>query len=148
MNTRVLGCVAAMLLVSPAVADTFKTFEMDADYEDVVFNVEIAVTNRGLVIDDISYVGAMLERTREDMGSATELFADARIFSFCSASLSRDVMEARIENIKFCPYNIYIYQQAEPGAPVVVGYWMHEEPTMQPINVLLDDIVAEAAAMN
>lgn len=148
MKARILGCLAAMLLSTPAIADTFNTIDMDADFEDVVFNVEIAVTNRGLVIDDISYVGAMLERTREDMGSDTELFTDARIFSFCSASLSRDVMEARIENIKFCPYNIYIYQRAEPGAPVSVGYWMHEEPTMQTINALMEDIVTEAAAMD
>lgn len=148
MKVQAWVCLAAMLLAASATADTFRTVSLDADFDDVVFNVEIAVTNRGLVIDDISYVGAMLERTREDMGSDTVLFTDARIFSFCSASLSRDVMEARIENIKFCPYNIYIYQRTGSGAPVYIGYWFHNEPTMQSINALMESIVAEAADMD
>jgi uncharacterized protein (DUF302 family) len=145
MKNKVFAALAAMALATPAFGDGFYTVDVDAEFEDVVFNVEMAITNQGLVIDDISYVGQMLERTKEDVGGGKDLFTDARIFSFCSASLSREVMEAKLRNIQFCPYNVYVYQSAEDGAPVVVGYREFNEPTMRSINYLLQQIVAEAA---
>lgn len=145
MKTTLTGAIVAAILAMPAWSDGFYTVDVDADFEDVVFNVEMAITNQGLVIDDVSYVGRMLERTKEDVGGEKDLFVDARIFSFCSASLSREVMEAKIRNIQFCPYNVYVYQSAEEGAPVVVGYREFNEPTMRSINYLLQQIVAEAA---
>ena len=145
MKTTLTGAIVAAMLAMPAWSDGFYTVDVDADFEDVVFNVEMAITNQGLVIDDVSYVGRMLERTKEDVGGEKDLFVDARIFSFCSASLSREVMEAKLRNIQFCPYNVYVYQSAEEGAPVVVGYREFNEPTMRSINYLLQQIVAEAA---
>lgn len=145
MKTTLTGAIVAAMLAMPAWSDGFYTVDVDADFEDVVFNVEMAITNQGLVIDDVSYVGRMLERTKEDVGGEKDLFVDARIFSFCSASLSRQVMEAKLRNIQFCPYNVYVYQSAEEGAPVVVGYREFNEPTMRSINYLLQQIVAEAA---
>lgn len=145
MKATLTGAIVAAILAMPAWSDGFYTVDVDADFEDVVFNVEMAITNQGLVIDDVSYVGRMLERTKEDVGGEKDLFVDARIFSFCSASLSREVMEAKIRNIQFCPYNVYVYQSAEEGAPVVVGYREFNEPTMRSINYLLQQIVAEAA---
>ena len=150
MKARIWAGLTAMSLAAASLATTvsadgFFTIDVDADFEDVVFSLETAVTNRGLVIDDISYVGDMLARTKEDVGGSKDLFTDARIFSFCSATLSREVMEAKLSNIQFCPYNIYIYQAAEDGAPVVVGYRESDEITMRPINYLLQQIVAEVA---
>ncbi|ATX67562.1 DUF302 domain-containing protein [Roseinatronobacter bogoriensis] len=145
MKTTLTGAIVAAMLAMPAWSDGFYTVDVDADFEDVVFNVEMAITNQGLVIDDVSYVGRMLERTKEDVGGEKDLFVDARIFSFCSAPLSREVMEAKLRNIQFCPYNVYVYQSAEEGAPVVVGYREFNEPTMRSINYLLQQIVAEAA---
>jgi uncharacterized protein (DUF302 family) len=145
MKSQIFGAISAVILAAPAFADGFFTVDVDADFEDVVFNVEMAITNQGLVIDDISYVGQMLARTKEDVGGEKDLFTDARIFSFCSASSSREVMEAKLRNIQFCPYNVYVYQAAEDGAPVVVGYREFNEPTMRSINYLLQQIVADAA---
>ena len=145
MKNTLTGAIVAAMLAMPAWGDGFYTVDVEADFEDVVFNVEMAITNQGLVIDDVSYVGQMLERTKGDVGGEKDLFVDARIFSFCSASLSREVMEAKLRNIQFCPYNVYVYQSAEDGAPVVVGYREFNEPTMRSINYLLQQIVAEAA---
>lgn len=144
MKQLILGTFAAALVAGSAAADGFYTVDVKADFEDIVMDVEDAITNRGLVIDHISYVGQMLERTRGDVGSDAELFTDARIFSFCSATLSREVMEAKLRNLQFCPYHVYVYQSAEEDAPVVVGYREFNEPTMRPINYLLQQIVAEA----
>jgi len=145
MRYTIMGACAALLLATPALGDGFYTVDVDADFEDIVFNVEMAIENQGLVIDDVSYVGQMLARTKEDVGGEIDLFTDARIFSFCSASLSREVMEAKLRNIQYCPYNVYVYQSTEEGAPVVIGYREFNEPSMLSINELLQQIVAEAA---
>ena len=144
MRHLILGALGGILLSTSVAADGFYTVDVQADFEDIVMDVEDAITNRGLVIDHVSYVGEMLERTRGDVGSDTQLFHDARIFSFCSATLSREVMEAKLRNLQFCPYHVHVYQTAEEGAPVVVGYREFNEPTMRPINYLLQQIVAEA----
>ena len=145
MKNALSAALAAACLALPAAADGFYTLEIEGAYEDVIFNVELAITNQGLVIDDVSHVGSMLARTRDDVGSTRDLFSDARIFSFCSALLSRQVMEAQLRNIQFCPYNVYVYQAAEEGAPVVIGFREASEPTMAPVNELLLRIVTEAA---
>nr|WP_241479060.1 DUF302 domain-containing protein [Leisingera sp. ANG-M1] len=112
-------------------------------YDDVTFGLESAITNRGLVIDHVSHVGEMLERTRGDVGSDLVLFARAQVFSFCSAKLSRQVMEADPMNIAFCPYGIFVAQQ--PGAEyVTIGFRAFPEGDMQLIHDLLDGIVQEA----
>ncbi|MEX0303892.1 MAG: DUF302 domain-containing protein [Leisingera sp.] len=112
-------------------------------YDDATFGLESAITNRGLVIDHVSHVGEMLERTRADVGSDVVLFTQAQVFSFCSAKLSRQVMEANPMNIAFCPYNIFVAQR--PGADeVTIGFRAFPEGEMQVIHNLLDGIVQEA----
>lgn len=148
MRHSIIATTLALSLATPALADGFFTLDVDADFEDVIFNVELAITNQGLVIDDVSFVGAMLARTKEDVGGTVDLFADARIFSFCSAALSRETMERNLRNIQYCPYNIYVYQAAEEGAPVYVGYRESDDPAMRPVNHLLQQIVADSVALD
>ncbi len=148
MQKLIGSVIAVMCLAGPAIADGFYTIEVDAEFQDVVMDVEDAITNQGLVIDSISYVGQMLARTGQDLDADVDLFKDAQIFSFCSATLSREVMEAKLRNLQFCPYNVYVYQSAEKGAPVMVGYREFNEPTMRPVNYLLQQIVASAAGSN
>ena len=148
MKTSLLATGLALILAIPAQADGFFTVDVQAEYDDVVFNVEQAITNQGLVIDHVSHIGEMLSRTMGDVGGKKELFTNAQVFSFCSATVSRDVMEAKLRNIQFCPYGIYVYQSAEEGAPVTVGYREFNEMTMQPVNYLLQQIVAESTKLD
>lgn len=148
MKRSFLATALTLALAMPATADGFFTLDVDADFEDVVFNVELAITNQGLVIDDVSFVGAMLARTKDDVGGTVDLFSDARIFSFCSATLSRETMERNLRNIQYCPYNIYVYQAAEEGAPVFVGYRESADPAMRPVNHLLQQIVADSVRLD
>ena len=148
MKFRLTPCATALALALssaiPAYADGFFTVDVQAEYDDVVFNVEQAITNQGLVIDHVNYIGDMLARTKDDVGGGKDLFVNAQVFSFCSASLSRQAMEAKLRNIQFCPYGIYVFQSAEEGAPVTVGYREFNEPTMLEVNYLLQQIVAES----
>lgn len=134
---------AAIFAAQTVIAQEMVSYETQLAYDDVTFGLESAITNRGLVIDHVSHVGDMLERTRADVGSDVVLFQNAQVFSFCSAQLSRQVMEANPMNITYCPYNIFVAQL--PGAEAVtVGFRNFPEGEMQVIQELLDGIAQEA----
>ena len=119
------------------------SYSTGLDYEDVTFGLESAITDRGFVVDHVSHVGEMLERTRVDVGSDVILFEQADVYSFCSAKLSRHQMEANPMNITFCPYDIFVAQR--PGDDsVTIGFRSFPEGEMQIIQSLLDEIAREA----
>jgi uncharacterized protein (DUF302 family) len=137
------SCAIGTLLLSPAQAQEMISFETELPYDDVTFGLESAITDRGFVVDHISHVGAMLERTRADVGSDVVLFQQADVYSFCSAKLSRQVMEANPMNIAFCPYDIFVAQH--PGEDhVTVGFRSFPAGEMQVIQSLLTEIAQEA----
>ena len=124
-------------------------------FEDVRDDLKLAIEGKGLVIDHVSSVGQMLERTGKDVGSARKLYADARAFVFCSAVLSRRTMEADPANASFCPYGLMVYATAgEPGR-VTVSYrrpWRPDgsaasKAALAEVEALLDAIAREAAGM-
>ena len=112
-------------------------------FEDASFAVENAITNAGLVIDGTSHVGEMLARTKEDVGGTKDLYTQAEVFTFCSAQVSRQVMEADPSNIQHCPYAIFVYEAADKPGEVVVGHRTYSG-SMAPVNDLLDGILTEA----
>lgn len=117
------------------------TYEFDGSFEDATFAVESAIVDKGLVIDYVSHTGTMLNRTAADVGSDKKLFDAADIFLFCSAVLSRKVMEADPMNIAHCPYGIFV---ADQGGKVMVGYRNLPEGPMQEVQALLDEIAKSA----
>jgi len=135
--------IATLLAAAPvaAVAGDAITYPFDGTFEDATFAVESAIIGRGLVIDHLSHTGEMLNRTAEDVGSDTVIFEAADVFSFCSAVLSRQVMEADPMNLAHCPYGIFV---ADQGGDVIIGYRDLPDGTMQPVEDLLDSIVQEA----
>lgn len=145
MSYKALGLGLALVAANPVHADSFYSFEAEGSFDDVVFAVEMAITGRGLVIDSVNHIGDMLARTKEDVGGTKDLFAGAQVMSFCSADVSRQVMEADLMNIQYCPYGIYVFQPAEEDAPVMVGYREYSDRSMQPVNYLLQQIVADAS---
>jgi uncharacterized protein (DUF302 family) len=138
-----IAAAAFALTAQTAAAQDAALYTTSLTYDDVVFGLESAITNRGLVIDHVSHVGDMLERTRADVGSDVVLFQSAQVFSFCSAQLSREVMEADPMNISFCPYNIFVAQLPDTNE-VSIGFRSFPEGEMQVIQDLLDGIVQEA----
>ena len=137
---NLLGAIALVASTAQA-ADQAVVYPFDGSFEDARFAVESAIVDRGLVIDYVSHVGEMLNRTGADVGSDTKLFEAADIFIFCSAVLSRKVMEADPMNIAHCPYGIFV---AEREGAVMVGYRAYPDGPMQDVQVMLDEIVQEA----
>ena len=145
---RFLAAAATVAcLATPALAaDGVVTYETDDSFDDVVFGLENAIIDAGLVIDAVSHVGDMLERTKGDVGSTVTIFEKADVYSFCSAAVSRKVMEADPMNIVFCPYGIFVAQQ--PDQQVMIGYREFPEGPMQEVQTMLDTITRAAIGLD
>lgn len=146
MIRHIAAIALTATLAMPAFAENGAiTYETDDSFEDAIFALENAILDKGLVIDSVSHTGEMLERTKADVGGTVTLFEKADVYSFCSAALSRKVMEADPMNIRFCPYDIFVMQQ--PGAKVTVGFRTFPEGPMQEVQALLDGIARSAAGL-
>ncbi len=132
--------------VAQAGADSdpgYVLYPYDGTFEEAASSVENAIVGAGLVIDYVSNSGEMLERTKADVGSDVTIYDDAKIYLFCSARLSRKVLEADPTNIAWCPYSIFVYDRA---GQVQIGYHRYPAGIMQEVEALLDSIVQEAVA--
>jgi hypothetical protein len=139
------------VLALPAAAQNVRTYAKRAAYEDVKFELTEAVVGRGLTIDHTGAIGRMLERTGPDVGSTTPLYTQAEFFTFCSAKLSRQMIEADLRNVGYCPYVIFIYEAANKPGETVVGYRRPPREgnaatrkALGQIDALLDGIVRQA----
>jgi len=152
----VVAALAATLAVPPrawgAEADeSVRTYAKKASYEDVKFELTNAVIERGLTIDFTGALGRMLERTGPAVGATRTLFREAEFFAFCSAKLSRQMMEADLHNIASCPFVVFIYTTADHPDEVVVGYrrpvprgTLVSQQALAEVDALLDGIVRQA----
>ncbi|MEL6618343.1 MAG: DUF302 domain-containing protein [Pseudomonadota bacterium] len=139
---KFLTLAASLCLAGAALAETPITVAFDGSFDDATFAVESAIVDQGLVIDYVSHVGDMLNRTGADVGSDAVIFKSADIFIFCSAVLSREVMEEDPMNIAHCPYGIFV---AENDNGVMIGYRDYPDGPMDKVEQLLAEIVAEAS---
>lgn len=121
--------------------DIATTYVFDGDFDDATFSVESAIIDRGLVIDYVSHTGEMLARTAADVGSDKTLFDAADVFMFCSAVLSRKMMEINALNVAYCPYSIFV---TDIDGEVAIGYRNYPEGEMKEVQSLLDEITLEA----
>lgn len=149
----VAGLIALLALFATAAgAQELKVYrKAGGSFDDVKFDLENAITNRGLVADFTGNVGAMLDRTGKDVGSTKQIYGRAQYLSFCSAKLSRDMVEADAANAGFCPYIVFIYETMEKPGEIVVGYRglpstgnPQSVKAFAAINALLDGIAKEA----
>ena len=145
MRNEIFAAGLALALAAPvtASAEDAVTYPFNGGFEDAAFAVESAILDRGLVIDYVSHVGEMLARTKDDVGGGADLFEEADIYVFCSAVLSRKMMEADPLNIVHCPYGVFV---AELGDGVMIGHRTYPEGPMKDVEALLAEIAAEAAS--
>jgi len=141
MSMLPFALAASLALGGPAQAQDVITFDFDGSFDDATFAIESAILDRGLVIDLVSHVGDMLNRTGQDVGSDAMIFDQADIFLFCSAAISRRVMEADPMNIAHCPYGIFV---AEQDGEVMIGHRAYPDGPMQEVEALLDAIILDA----
>lgn len=112
---RFFKALALSLLIdgSAQAGDWKYSQRVQGSFDEVKDAIVMAIENRGLVVNDTSHIGDMLDRTGADIGSNRKLYDRAEIIEFCSARLSRQMMEADPHNIVLCPFALSIY--ALPG---------------------------------
>lgn len=139
---------AALAFALPVMAESHGPVArtVTASFDDVIFDVETSITNAGLVIDAVNHVGDMLERTKADVGSTETLFTHAQVFNFCSAEVSRAVMEADPMNLQYCPYTIFVMEQPGSEGEVTVGRRTYPSGPMDQVGEMLDAIIDDALA--
>jgi len=123
-----------------------------ADLQNVLDDLRAAIEAKGLVIDYQSHLNRMLERTGQDVGSTRKLYVDAQSFVFCSAVLSRRMMEADAANVALCPYVLTVYATVQQPDTVVVAYrrpWRPDaaaasQAALREVDALLDALAREA----
>ncbi len=126
-------------------------YKTQGEFGDVKDSLVFAITGRGLVINNVSHIGEMLDRTGSAMGDAKRVFLKAEALEFCSATVSREMMEADPHNIVFCPYVIAIYVLPDEPKTVYVSYRKPDPvgspqsvKALQAVDKLLDGIVRDA----
>lgn len=138
---------AFLLFAQPSLAgdDVFTATTTEQSFEDTATAAENAIINRGYTIDYHGFIGDMLKRTAGDVGATKALYRDAEFFTFCSAVVSRDVMEGDIADIAYCPYVVFVYEGEDTPGTVTVGYRkLPEGGKRDQVNVLLSEIVKAA----
>jgi uncharacterized protein (DUF302 family) len=85
-------------------------FKAQGSYEEVREALQMAIENKGLKITNTNKIAAMLDRTGKDIGETKVIYEGAEQFEFCSATISRHMMEADPHSIVMCPYSIVVYK--------------------------------------
>ena len=99
-------CLPLSALADNGYAVVFKT---QGNYQDVRDMLEIAIESKGLKITNTNMVANMLERTGEVVGSTKLLYTGGEQMNFCSATISRHMMDADPHAMVLCPYSISVY---------------------------------------
>ena len=115
-----------------------------ANFADTREAIVLAIENRGLVINFTSHIAEMLDRTGADIGSGRKVFDQAEIIEFCSAGLSRKMMEADPHNIVLCPFAISVYTLPGDQSGTWVAYRRPQGKAAAMVEGLLKEIAAEA----
>jgi uncharacterized protein (DUF302 family) len=132
-----------------AAEDYVVVFKTQGAYQDVRDSLEMAIEGQGLKITNINKIGAMLERTGRDIGETRQVYENAEQFEFCSATISRHMMEAEPHSIVMCPYSVVVY--TIPNDKAV--YLVYRKPpatknpalkkTLVELEKLLNDIIKD-----
>lgn len=120
---RLLVVFALLCLPLAAVAEEGYSVQFKAQgaYQDVRDSLQMAIEGKGLKVNHTNLIAEMLERTGKDIGATKQVYTAGEQFEFCSATVSRQMMEADPHAIALCPYIISVY--TVPGdATVYLAY--------------------------
>jgi uncharacterized protein (DUF302 family) len=159
-RSAILAMLALLLALPAAQAqelvletDERRIYSITGEFDFYREMVESAITDEGMVINAVGRVAEMLDRTGADLGIGEQVYLNGESLEFCSALLSRRMMEADPHSIVFCPYVIAIYELVDEPGTVYVGYQrvpiVGDEATrkaLQDVEDLLDRVINNAMA--
>jgi uncharacterized protein (DUF302 family) len=146
----VLCALLCLPLTAQAVESYTVLFKAQGSYQDIRDNLQMAIEGKGLKITNTNHIADMLERTGKDIGETRKVYENAEQFEFCSATISRHMMEADPHSIVMCPYSVVVYTL--PNDKTV--YLAYRKPaatkspalkkTLVELEKLLTDIIKDA----
>lgn len=103
-------CALLCLPLTAQAAESYTVlFKAQGSYQDIRDNLQMAIEGKGLKITNTNHIADMLERTGKDIGETRKVYENAEQFEFCSATISRHMMEADPHSIVMCPYSVVVY---------------------------------------
>ncbi|KVW94702.1 DUF302 domain-containing protein [Thiobacillus denitrificans] len=148
-----LLAVCAMLCLpfsAQAVESYTVLFKTQGSFQEVRDLLQFSIEGKGLKITNTNKIAEMLERTGMDIGETRQVYENAEQFEFCSATISRHMMEADPHSIVMCPYSVVVY--TIPNDKTV--YLAYRKPaatknpalkkTLVELEKLLTDIIKDA----
>lgn len=122
-RSLLLFCLFTVVAGVAQAADNFNAlFKTHGKFEDVRDLLVSTIEGRGLKINHANYIADMLERTGKDLGATKQVYVQGEQFEFCSATISRKMMEADPHAIVMCPYIISVYTIPNDGDTVYLAY--------------------------
>lgn len=132
------------------VSKDVKRYTAFGDFNDIKAFLVSAIEQRGIKISNTAYISNMLQRTGKDLGDAKPIYKHAEAIMFCSAALSREMMQADPHNIVFCPYTILIYELARDPGTTYLSYRLpyyqageENDASQTKVDELLSSIIEE-----
>lgn len=125
-----------------------KVYKTEGDFEEIKEDIEIAITDRGLLVSGTLHISDMLNRTAKDLGYTQPVYEQAESVEFCSAYISHLIVSTHPANAVVCPFTIAVYVlDSEPDSIYLAYQKPHlagdaDEATNE-ILELLDGIVRE-----
>lgn len=151
INLLFAACAVATATSCPAAdnaaIDIVTREIVGATFDDAALAIVDAIAAEGITSPAVSHFGDMLRRTAPDLGHAPALFADARIFTFCSAAAAARLSTESVHHIAFCPLSIAVYRLDPASTVVHLGYRRSATTAGgAEVDALLERIVERAAS--
>ncbi len=148
---QIYGWLVALFLAFSVQANdkAVVVYKAAEGYDTVKENIEIAITNRGMLISGTLHVSDMLNRTGPDIGFAEPVYQRAESIEFCSAVLSHRMVRADPHNLVICPFTIALFVKTDEPEQVYVAFRRHflagdSDEAARAVFELLDGIAREA----
>jgi|SRR5512141_877410 len=144
-------CAIACMPLSAMAADAYTVlFKTQGTFQDVRDSLQFAIEGKGLKINHTNKIAEMLARTGPEIGATRQVYVDGEQFEFCSATISRKMMEADPNAMVMCPYIVSVY--TVPNDTSVYIAYRKPGPTKNPalkkaladVEKLLNDIIKQA----
>jgi uncharacterized protein (DUF302 family) len=151
MKKFIAVCALLYLPLSALAAESYTVlFKTQGAFQDVRDSLQMAIEGQGLKISNTNHIAEMLDRTGKDIGETRKVYENAEQFEFCSATVSRHMMEADPHAIVMCPYSVVVY--TIPGDKTVYMAYRKPAATKNPalkkvlaeLEKLLTDIIKDA----
>lgn len=144
-------CAMLCLPFSALAAECFNgVFKAQGNFQDVRDSVQMAIEGKGLKITHSNMIADMLERTGKDLGATRQIYEYGEQMEFCSATVSRKMMEADPHAMVLCPYSVSVYKI--PNDPTIYIAFRKPPRTRNPelkkalaeVENLLTEIIKDA----